>query len=88
MKRKANGTYRDQFNARGYDQIEGVHYTGDNIAAPVTNDTTIRIILVLTALAQLEVEVIYVQGAFLIWRCNDKEDLYMKVIAKSSSHKL
>jgi Reverse transcriptase (RNA-dependent DNA polymerase) len=80
MKRKANGTFRARINARGYEQVEGIHYTGNSIAAPVTNDTTIKIMLVLVALAGWEMQVIDVQGAFLIGRSNDKEDLYMKVL--------
>ena len=51
MKKKASGAYRARVNARGYEQEEGIHYNEANIAAPVTNDTTIRIALVLAILA-------------------------------------
>eukprot|EP00979_Chaetoceros_neogracilis_P012413 scaffold3301_cov154-Chaetoceros_neogracile.AAC.1 len=34
MKKKANGTYRARLNARGYEQVEGLHYDAANIAAP------------------------------------------------------
>jgi len=46
MKKKANGTYRARVVARGFEQIEGVHYDGASIAAPVTIDMSIRIIMV------------------------------------------
>ena len=41
MKKKSNGTLRGRLNARGFKQIEGVHYDGSSIHAPVTNSATI-----------------------------------------------
>jgi len=46
MKKKANGTHGARFAARGFEQIKGIHYDGASIAAPVTNNTSIRIIMV------------------------------------------
>ena len=50
MKQKANGKLRGRMNARGYEQIEGKHYFKYNLAAPVTNATSVRIVLVLMAM--------------------------------------
>jgi hypothetical protein len=41
-KKKASGVYRARLNARGYEQIDGVHYDSHSISAPVTNDVAIR----------------------------------------------
>jgi hypothetical protein len=41
MKKKSNGTLRGCLNARGFKQIEGVHFDGSSIHAPVTNLATI-----------------------------------------------
>ena len=47
MKMKSNGTYHGRLNARGYEQVDGSHYTSDSIAMPVTNPIKVRIILML-----------------------------------------
>ena len=47
MKKKSNGTYRARLKMRGYEQVDGQHYDEASISSPVTNDTTIRIVLVL-----------------------------------------
>ena len=51
MKKKANGTFRARLNARGYEQVDGIHFDKDDIASPVTNDVTIRIVFVLMLMA-------------------------------------
>ena len=79
MKKKANGTYRARLNARGYEQIEGEHYDGYNIAAPVTSDVTIRIVLTLMLMAGWAGEVLDIQGAFLHGLFEDNEELYMEI---------
>ena len=50
MKQKANGKLCGELNARGYEQIEGKHYFKYDLAAPVTNATLVRIVLVLMAM--------------------------------------
>jgi len=47
MKKKASTRYRARLNTRGFEQQEGVHYDPAQISSPVTNDATIRIVLVL-----------------------------------------
>ena len=44
-KKKANGTYRARLNGRGYEQVDGEHYDSSDIAAPVTNEMTVRSML-------------------------------------------
>jgi hypothetical protein len=79
MKKKANGKFRARLNARGFEQVDGTHYDEDTKAAPVTNETTIRIVLILMAMANWCAHVLDVQGAFLNGRFEDGEELYMQV---------
>jgi hypothetical protein len=50
-KKKSNGTLRARMNARGFKQVGGEMYKTDSIAAPVTNDVTIRVVLTMMLLA-------------------------------------
>ena len=79
MKRKASGKFRSRINARGYEQIDGIHYSSDNTALPVTNDTTIKVVLVLVAIAGWMMHLVDVQGAFLIGRFGNEDELFIKV---------
>jgi hypothetical protein len=47
MKKKSSGVYRARVTARGYEQIDGVHYDKDTKASPVVNEATILIVFVL-----------------------------------------
>ena len=47
FKKKSNGNLRSQLNAHGFKQKEGVHFKKDSMSSPVTNEVTIRIVLVL-----------------------------------------
>ena len=80
MKKKANGTFRARLNARGFEQVEGVHYHESNIASPVTNDMSIRIIMVLALMAAWTAKIVDVKGAFLHGEFEeDDEPIYMGV---------
>jgi hypothetical protein len=79
MKKKANGTYRARLNARGYEQVDGVHYESHNISAPVTNDVTIRIVLVLLIMAGWVGELVDIKGAFLHGDFEEGKNVYMEV---------
>ena len=50
-KKKSNGTLRARMNARGFKQVEGEMYQSNSIAAPVTNDVMIRVVLTMMLLA-------------------------------------
>jgi hypothetical protein len=65
--------------ARGYKQIAGKHDDATSIAAPVTSDTTIRIVLTLLLMASWYRELIDVKGAFLHGNFEEGETLYMAV---------
>jgi hypothetical protein len=56
-----------------------VHYRSDSTAAPVTNETTIKIILNMLNLAEWKGHVIDVKGAFLKGRFNDGEEMYLQI---------
>jgi hypothetical protein len=79
MKKKANGTYRARLNARGYEQVDGVHYDSHNISAPVTNDVTIRIVMVIMIMANWCGELLDIKGAFLHGDFEDGKNVFMEV---------
>ena len=78
-KKKSNGTLRGRINARGFKQVEGAHYDGSSIHAPVTNSTTIRVVLTMMIMAGYTATVVDVKGAFLHGEFQDGEEIYMKV---------
>ena len=79
MKKKANGTRRARLNARGFEQVDGVHYYEEDKSAPVVNDITARMIMVLIVMASWWSELLDVKGAFLNGRFENGEKLYMHV---------
>ena len=76
-KKKANGTYRARLNCRGFQQIEGEHYDSSNLAAPVTNEMSVRLFMVLAIMAGWRTYVLDVRGAFLLGSFEDGEMIYM-----------
>jgi hypothetical protein len=58
MKRKVNGNFRERINDRRYNHIDNMHCSGDNISAPVTNNTKIKILVVLIELFDFIMEII------------------------------
>eukprot|EP00957_Ditylum_brightwellii_P165712 12615256-Ditylum_brightwellii.AAC.2 len=65
MKPKASGSKHMRLNARGYKQVGRLHYSRHDLSAPVVNDMTIRIVMILTIMAAWTAELLDVQGAFL-----------------------
>eukprot|EP00957_Ditylum_brightwellii_P196189 14948784-Ditylum_brightwellii.AAC.1 len=65
MKPKANGAKYARLNTRGYKQVDGLHYDHHNLSAPVVNDMTVRIVMILTIMAAWTAKMLDVQGAFL-----------------------
>ena len=57
--------HRARLNARGYDQVDGVHYYRANISSPVTNDMSIKIVSVLEIMSAWTTKVIDFKVAFL-----------------------
>ena len=74
MKIKRDGVYWSRFCGLGYSQIPGIDFKDHY--APVTNDTTFRIMLAILLKKNLEVRIIDVETAFLYG--NLKEEIYMK----------
>ena len=74
MKIKRDGIYRSRLCGLGYSQIPGIDY--QDHYAPVTNDTTFRIMLTIMLKKNLEFKIIDVETAFLYGEL--KEDIYMK----------
>ena len=62
MKKKENVTYCARLNVRGFQKVEGVHYDAEYIASPVTNDISIRIVMVLTLMAGWISNIVGVKG--------------------------
>jgi len=79
MKKKINGKFRERINARGYEQVEGIHYDADTTAAPVVNEITVRLVFVLMVMAGWYAEVVDVRGAFLHCEFDEGTRLYMEV---------
>ena len=64
-------------NAHGFKQIEGVYYNKDDIATPVTNKVTIRVVIVITLVLQLYSGLLDMKGAFLQGEFESKEKTYI-----------
>jgi hypothetical protein len=79
MKKKASGRYKARMNMRGFEQKDGEHYDSMSIAAPVTNDVTIRLCLVLLLMANWGSHVVDIKGAFLHGNFDRGEKIYTEV---------
>eukprot|EP00957_Ditylum_brightwellii_P039397 2979755-Ditylum_brightwellii.AAC.1 len=64
MKPKPNGVKHARLNARGFEQVNGLYYDGQDLLAPVVNDMTIRIVFVMVILTAWTAELLDVKGAF------------------------
>ena len=78
-KLKSNGTKRGRLNTRGFKQVDNRSYDSANIHAPVTNNITIRLFLVLVLLAGWVAHIVDVKGACLYGEFEEGEKVYMKV---------
>ncbi|MGH7955289.1 MAG: reverse transcriptase domain-containing protein [Gloeomargaritales cyanobacterium] len=79
MKKKSNGTFRARMNARGFQQVDGQHFDSSSISSPVTNDATIRIVMVMMIVFGWAAELVDVQGAFLSGEFEDNEQIFVEV---------
>ena len=64
-KLKNNWTKRGRFIVRGFKQVDGQSYDSVNIHASITNNVTVRLVLVLMLMAGLVAHIVDVKGAFL-----------------------
>ena len=65
--------------ARGFRQVDGQHYDGGSIHAPVTNLGTIRTVMVLMLMTGMAAEVVDVKGAFLKGEIEKGQGIHMYV---------
>ena len=79
MKTKSSGVLRGRVNVRGFKQVEGEHYDGTSISAPVTNAMTIKVTLPLMLMQGGIAHVVDVKGTFLYGEFEDGEKVYLKV---------
>ena len=67
-------------NAHGFKQQPNVYYRKDSISSPVTNEVTIRVVLVIMIVLQLLSGVLDVKGAFLQGEFEyDEEQIYLTI---------
>ena len=58
-----------------------MYFEKDNIASPVTNEVTIRIIFLIIIILQLIARVLDIKGAFLQGEFNENEkEIYVKIL--------
>ena len=76
FKRKRDGRYRSRLVALGYAQIPGVDFT-DNFL-PVVSDVTLRIVLTIWMICDLEIDQMDVETAFLEGLLEEPEYVYLK----------
>jgi hypothetical protein len=75
FKIKRNGVFRARLVAQGFTQIPGVDFTESY--APVVNDVTFRLVLVIVMVCKLNRKIIDVETAFLHGIL--QEEIYMKI---------
>jgi hypothetical protein len=79
MKKKSNGTLHGRINVRGFKQVEGQHFNALSISAPVTNGTTIKLVLTLMLASGGIAHEVDVNGVFLHRKLKDGEKIYIKI---------
>ena len=78
-KLKSNGKKCGRLNAHGFKQVNGQSYDSVNIHALVTNNVTVRLVLVLMLMAGWVARIISVKGAGLYGNFEKGEKVHMKV---------
>ncbi len=71
MEKESSGTLLERVIVRGFKQIDGQHYHGTSISAPVTNAMTIRIALMIMLMQNDIAHIVDVKGAFLYGEFED-----------------
>ena len=77
-RKNSNITYRARLNTRVFDQKDGEYYDSTPISAPMTNDATICISLLLMIMVGWVGELLGVKGVFLHEEFEDGKEIYMK----------
>jgi hypothetical protein len=79
MKKKSSRTLRGRVNVRGFKQIDGQHYDGTSISAPVTKAMTIKLALMWMLMCSGTAHVVDIKGAFLYGEFEEGEKVYIKI---------
>ncbi len=79
MKKKSNGTLCGRINVCGFKKVGGQHYDASSISAPVTNDMTIKLVLMLMLASGGIAHVVDIKGAFLHSEFGNGEKIYIKI---------
>ena len=78
-KKKSNGVYRARLNARGFEQVDGMHYIKSDKSAPVVGMVSVMIILTLITMMNWYACLVDVHGAFLLGNFEPGVEMYMEV---------
>jgi hypothetical protein len=65
---KGSKVQRARMNARGYEQVDGVHYDENYKAAPMANEIVMRMAIVLLVMAKWKVHGL-IQWSTWVWDC-------------------
>ena len=76
---KANESHRARLNAKGFKQVDGVHYDGSIIHSPVVADIAIRLVMILGLMAGWDSQIVEVIGEFLNGELDNIDQMYMYV---------
>ena len=79
LKKKSSGKLRGRLTVRGFKQVDGEHYDSANIHAPVANSITIRVVLTLMMMGNLDACVVDVDGAFLHGEFEPGEKVHIQI---------
>jgi len=79
MKKKASGVLRARLNARGFEQIDGQHFDSAHRSAPVGNEITIMIVLIIAVMTGNIAWLVDVMAAFLGGHMMENEKVHMHV---------
>ena len=79
MKKKASGIFRARMNARGFEQVDGIHYKSEDKASPVVQLTTVMIVLTLIIMLNWYAILMDIKGAFLLGDFEADLNMYLEV---------
>ena len=67
-------------------QVTGKHFNPTSTAAPVTSNTSIRIVLVLMLLVDWMIRIYDMKGTFLKGEFEDGKEIFMEVLQSMKNH--
>ena len=85
MEKKASGKDSARLNARGFEEIEGEYYGLNHVSSPVTNEVTIRIVLMLIIMADWASYLADINEVFLLGNFENREELFLEILKRFES---